>query len=195
MKIAVVPIDNRPICYDLIKDILAIDKSIELFIPKLSALGGLIDNSNIDEIFDFIEKLKCSRAEVVAIITKSELAKEDSLLKVTLEEHFDTVLQISAEKDPAGAIEIIENSVCTLFTDEKIEIGSDAIISSARENAALKRTLELLDSSISAAKAGLPQDIYSSDLEFAAGALAEIDGRAVSEEVVADIFSKFCVGK
>ncbi|MBQ8847659.1 MAG: DUF4127 family protein [Candidatus Gastranaerophilales bacterium] len=56
-KIAVIPIDNRPICYDLIKDILAMDKNIQLFLPKLSSLGGLIKNSNVDEIFDFIEEL------------------------------------------------------------------------------------------------------------------------------------------
>lgn len=58
MKIAVIPIDNRPICYDLIKDILAIDKNIELFLPKIEHLGGLISQSNIDELFNFIETLK-----------------------------------------------------------------------------------------------------------------------------------------
>lgn len=58
MKIAVIPIDNRPICYDLIKDILAIDKNIELFLPKIEHLGGLVSQSNIDEIFNFIETLE-----------------------------------------------------------------------------------------------------------------------------------------
>lgn len=58
MKIAVIPIDNRPICYDLIKDILAIDKNIELFLPKIEHLGGLVSQSNIDEIFNFIEALE-----------------------------------------------------------------------------------------------------------------------------------------
>ena len=58
MKIAVIPIDNRPICYDLIEDILSIDSSIELFMPKISSLGGLTTSSKTDEIFNFLETLK-----------------------------------------------------------------------------------------------------------------------------------------
>ena len=57
MKIAVIPIDNRPICYDLIKDVLSIDKSIELFLPELSLLGGLTSQSNIEGLFNFINNL------------------------------------------------------------------------------------------------------------------------------------------
>lgn len=57
IKIAVVPIDNRPICYDLIKDVLSTDKNIELFMPKLSYLGGLYTQSSVDEIFEFINSL------------------------------------------------------------------------------------------------------------------------------------------
>ena len=43
--------------------------------------------------------------------------------------------------------------------------------------------------------AGFPQDLVSGDIEIALEAISELDGRAVSEEIVADIFSKFCVGK
>ncbi len=57
MKIAVIPIDNRPICYDLIQDVLSIDKSIELFLPELSTLGGLTNSSNVDNLFNFIKNL------------------------------------------------------------------------------------------------------------------------------------------
>ena len=57
IKIALIPIDNRPICYDLIKDILAIDKNIKLFLPDLAYLGGLTTKSDTDKLFNFIENL------------------------------------------------------------------------------------------------------------------------------------------
>ena len=57
MKIAVIPIDNRPICYDLISDILKIDNNCEVYLPNISSLGGLLSHSNVDEIFKFIEDL------------------------------------------------------------------------------------------------------------------------------------------
>lgn len=56
-KIALVPIDNRPICYDLIEDITGIDNSIKLFMPKIEDLGGLHSSANIRNIFNFLESL------------------------------------------------------------------------------------------------------------------------------------------
>lgn len=57
MKIAVIPIDNRPICYDLICDILDIHKHIELFMPDINDLGALKTKADINNIFKFIENL------------------------------------------------------------------------------------------------------------------------------------------
>lgn len=56
-KIAVIPIDNRPICYDLIKDVLSINKDIEFFMPDISYLGGLETQSDRNKIFEFIKNL------------------------------------------------------------------------------------------------------------------------------------------
>lgn len=68
-KIALIPIDNRPICYDLIEDILRIDENIKLFMPKLEFLGGLDTGSNIKRIFDFIEKLDTVDYFIVSLDT------------------------------------------------------------------------------------------------------------------------------
>ena len=57
IKIALIPIDNRPICYDLIKDVININKDIELFMPDIKDLGGLKSKSNIKNLFKFIENL------------------------------------------------------------------------------------------------------------------------------------------
>ena len=69
MKIAVIPIDNRPICYDLIKDILDIDKNIELFMPNINDLGGLQTKSNIENLFEFIKKLPTIDYLIVSLDT------------------------------------------------------------------------------------------------------------------------------
>ena len=57
MKICVIPIDNRPVCYNLFKDIAAIDEDIELFIPNREYLGDLEKNAPIDKIFDWLKRL------------------------------------------------------------------------------------------------------------------------------------------
>ena len=102
---------------------------------------------------------------------------------------------MSAVGDCSEALKEISDAVDALFTDERILIGEDAVISSARQNASLVRALDFTEAAISSLEAGFAQDAASSDIERALGAISELDGRAVSEEVVADIFSKFCVGK
>ena len=69
MKIAVIPIDNRPICYDLISDILFIDNNIELFMPDIKDLGGLKTHCNVDNILSFIEKLPIVDSLIVCLDT------------------------------------------------------------------------------------------------------------------------------
>ena len=69
MKIAIIPIDNRPICYDLIEDVLSIKTDIQFFLPKISDLGGLTTSSNVDNLFDFIENLDNVDSLIVCLDT------------------------------------------------------------------------------------------------------------------------------
>ena len=60
MRVAFVPIDNRPVCYSLARDITAVDESIELILPPREILGGLTKNSDIKGLFNWIKSLpKC----------------------------------------------------------------------------------------------------------------------------------------
>ncbi len=57
MKICVIPIDNRPVCYNLFKDIAAIDEDIELYIPNRELLGDLNKTAQIDKIYDWLKQI------------------------------------------------------------------------------------------------------------------------------------------
>lgn len=57
MKICVIPIDNRPVCYNLFKDITAIDDDIELFIPPREFLGDLTKNADIPKLFEWLKSV------------------------------------------------------------------------------------------------------------------------------------------
>ncbi len=71
ISIAVIPIDNRPICYDLVSDILSVDNNIKLYMPDIDFLGGLETSSDIDKIFDFIKNLPNVDYLVVSLDTLS----------------------------------------------------------------------------------------------------------------------------
>ena len=57
MKIAFLPIDNRPVCYSLAKDICAVDKDIELLIPERSLLGDLTKSADTEELMIWLNNL------------------------------------------------------------------------------------------------------------------------------------------
>ena len=82
-----------------------------------------------------------------------------------------------------------------LFTAGEIDIRNDAILTNARQHSAATKALESVRRAIFALEAGASIDLCCIDAEEAMSSLSEIDGRAVSEDIVAQIFSKFCVGK
>ena len=69
MKICFIPIDNRPVCYNLAKDIASIDKNIELFIPPREFLGDLKKNAGVNEILEWLENLPACDAIVLSLDT------------------------------------------------------------------------------------------------------------------------------
>ena len=143
---------------------------------------------------ELIEEIRSAGGYKVCVLNKCDLAPA---LDVSLlpENAFSETVSISADKDNSGAIEALSKLINRLFTDEKISAGQDAIVSSARQHASLLRACGFIDTAIDAYRLGLPADAASSDIEMAIGAISELDGRAVSDSVVSDIFSKFCVGK
>ena len=69
MKICVIPIDNRPVCYNLFKDIASIDESIELFIPERKLLGDLTKSADIKGLFEWLKQVPQVDAMVLSLDT------------------------------------------------------------------------------------------------------------------------------
>jgi hypothetical protein len=67
MKIAFVPIDNRPVCYTLPKQIAT--ENVEFFMPERKFLGDLTKSANIKEIFNWFENLPQVDAIVMSLDT------------------------------------------------------------------------------------------------------------------------------
>lgn len=144
---------------------------------------------NRDE--DIVRRLTSSGKTVISVLNKCDTGAtlfEKERLGALLEHSVTLSAKCGNAKELADLID-------KLFTDEKINIGSDAIISSAKQNASLTRALSHLEASVEAYRANLSSDVASFDVERALGAISELDGREVSEEIVNDIFSRFCVGK
>lgn len=69
MKICFIPIDNRPVCYNLAKEIAAMDGDIELFLPPREFLGDLKKNAKVNNILEWLENQPESDAIILALDT------------------------------------------------------------------------------------------------------------------------------
>ena len=69
MKIAFIPIDNRPVCYTLAQQIAAMDNGLQLLLPPREMLGDLHKIADIKGIFNWLEKLQDVDKVVVSLDT------------------------------------------------------------------------------------------------------------------------------
>lgn len=69
MKVALIPIDNRPVCYNLAKEIADIDNDLELFLPERKHLGGLRSVANVDKLITWLESIKEADTVVISLDT------------------------------------------------------------------------------------------------------------------------------
>ena len=105
---------------------------------------------------------------------------------------FARVVRVSAATGEIGELRALVEG---LYLSDGVDLRTDAIVANARQHAALTRAIGALDASIEALALGVPLDAACVDAELAMRALGEVDGRAVDEQILTDIFANFCVGK
>lgn len=82
-----------------------------------------------------------------------------------------------------------------LFETDRLNTSEKGLLTNARQAAAAEEALAAVDRALEALEMGQTQDLAALDLEIAMERLGEIDGRSVREDIVSEIFSRFCVGK
>ncbi len=144
------------------------------------------------EDLELVELLKHSSATKLALLNKSDLAVQDAPIDF-YKEHFTQVLSVSAATGEGLAA--LTSTVERLFIDERLDTRTDAVLINARQHASALSSAEAVRRALSILRLGHPIELACNDTEAAMEALAQVDGRAVSEDIVAHIFSHFCVGK
>lgn len=151
----------------------------------LAVFDGSKKQSEADgEIIKHIEEMG-KTAQTVALINKADKGKQ-----------YEYVLpfrQISISAKTGDGFDALKEAVSALYAQTELTGGE--VIINARQYSAVCRALGCIESAIAALQGGFTQDIAGMDMENALMALGELDGRSVSEEIVSDIFSRFCVGK
>lgn len=183
----------------------------------------LIDTAGLRESDDPIEQMGVARsraaverAQLILLLSDctTPLSQEDILLLEQCKKQAPTVLlRTKGDLSPVPVgIELGDTKIVTLsaLTGEGIPKLEDAVgslfprgtterygelLTNARQAEATTRALEALKRAREALEMGVTPDALLTDVEEAMGALGELTGQSVREDITSRIFQRFCVGK
>ena len=170
---------------------IGIEKSIEIA-KKADLVIAIFDISQElkDEDYRILEIIKDKNAIIV-------LNKIDLLVNGTTEEKIKSlnkdIVKISALE--RKGIEEIYDKIVKLYDLNKINIEGENIVTNARHQNLINQSLISLEKAINTINSGMPLDIIAIDVKEILENLGKITGKNVSEDVINEIFSKFCLGK
>ncbi len=132
--------------------------------------------------------------KVVVLLNKSDLepvlTREE--LGIFLEDEFP-VIEVSAKEEKG--IRELEQQLKTMFLSGDLSFNDEVMITNMRQKSALQDAYMSLRKVQESIEDQMPEDFYSIDLMDAYEALGSITGETIGEDLVNEIFSKFCMGK
>ena len=175
---------------DIVEKI-GVNKSRE-YIEKADLIIYVVDSSteldeNDQEIIEAIQDKKA-----IVLLNKSDLdAKTDAAI---LQERLDKpILSISAKNNTG--IHELEKLIEEMFFSGKLSFNDEVYITNIRQKNALAEAESSLKMVLQSIDDGMPEDFFTIDMMNAYEVLGTIIGESVGEDLVNEIFSKFCMGK
>ncbi len=169
------------------KDYLA---KADLIIYVVDASVGL--DKNDKEILELLENQK-----VLILLNKADLAQivtEEDFKEILWERGLSLpIISISAKEETG--IKELKRTIQDMFFTGEITCNDEVCITNVRHKADLQSALDSLLLVKSSIENQMPEDFYSIDLMNAYESLGSIIGASVGEDLVNEIFSKFCMGK
>lgn len=106
----------------------------------------------------------------------------------------DGIDAIPASMLDGTGLDRLEDRISEMFLDEPADAG-DILLTNARHKFLLEEAMESLERALLAYDEGMPLDIMAIDIMDAADSIGAVTGESVAEEVINEIFSRFCIGK
>lgn len=146
-----------------------------------------------DEDERILSAVKSSGAPKIAVLNKSDISSENLSVRDKIGGEYGAVIEFSAKE--GRGVDELSGAISSLYGRGEIDLSNDAVIWDARQREILSHCQTSLSSAVSALEQGDPIDCVCTLVEEAMAYLGETDGRSVGEEIVNEVFSRFCVGK
>ena len=161
-------------------------ESADLIIMMIDAKIG-IDKDDIG----ILNKIRYKK--VIYIINKIDLVNDKEIGKIERDLKGNMYIKTSL-KEEVG-LDKLEQAITDLFIKGEVSFNSEVLLTNIRHKNLIDRAISSIDDVMKAHESGMPLDLITIDIINAADYLGQITGESVSEDVMHEIFSRFCLGK
>ena len=171
---------------DLVESI-GVKKSLDII--NNSDLVIFVLNNSEELSNEELDLINNTNVEKIVFINKCDLDSKIDFNKLK------DIPYIKGNTMDANGLDELKQRIISMFNLEKINSSDFNYISNARELSLVKKALDVVSESIDNLNATLPFEIVADDLRVSYVSLGEIIGETYNEDILDEIFSKFCVGK
>ena len=130
--------------------------------------------------------------KTIIILNKADLVPKINENTKKIKE-FKNIIKISALKQEG--IENLYEKISDLFNLNQINYDNDIVITNERHKNQIQKAIKNLDKAVKSLEENMPIDIIAISLKDVLENLGEITGEVATEEILNEIFSRFCLGK
>ena len=131
--------------------------------------------------------------ETIILLNKCDLRQKNAKTINYMSKLNKTVIEASM-KTKRG-IDELYNCIEKKFKMNEIDIGSETVVTNIRHKNQIHKAIESIDKALEIVKSQMPIDIIAVEIKQTLEDLGSITGDNVSEDIINEIFSKFCLGK
>ena len=144
----------------------------------------------LEEDYKILSEIKNKNA--IILLNKKDL-KEDRIKKEQFKGYSDNILDVSIKNN--DGIEELYNKMTDIFSTNEIQVENTSIITNIRHKEAIKKSKESICKALEAINTGMTVDIIAIYLKDSIENLNTITGEEAGEEIINEIFARFCLGK
>lgn len=181
---------------DIIEKI-GVEKSIKI-LEEMDLVLYLINGQEgvSKEDFEILSKIQNKGLKYITVINKMDLTEKsilDGILKELNKNEIKEPICISVENNEG--IDELKKEIINLFDANDLDYSHELIITNERHKDLLKKAIGYLQDAKKEISFGQPIDIVSIYVKKSTKTLGEIIGADVTQDIIAKIFEKFCLGK
>ena len=169
-----------------VKKAITLAKEADLVIQILDATKSFEEEDK--EIMEQLEQQK-----TIFLLNKVDVKRENDEIEDFIKQRGNTIIKISAKT--REGITALYDEIVQRFHFDEIEIEQGEMITNIRQKEQVERAIMRMECAMQSIQSEMPIDVIAIDIKETLEELGKITGDNVTEDIINEIFSKFCLGK